>query len=275
MYSLAELNTILYNLGVLSGNIPRATNVRGGKLGAIPYQSAFGVTNFINPNRFTVRKFLTSVGDGTEGFIPQWEYIALSDLSDLDSVFVPKSLYNANTILTALLDNNPLPLNIQEQCLIGRLTGGQIASLTIAQVQSLLSIGGTMIYPGIGIPISTGAAWTTSISNDTSNTRKFLRELSVGGVFTTPIWDTFQASDIPQIDHGSLSDLGHDDHTQYAPKASPIFTGTVETPAIKITTGAGLAKVLTSDADGDATWETPGSGITQAEAIMWAIVFGG
>lgn len=42
-----------------------------------------------------------------------------------------------------------------------------------------------------------------------------------------------------------------------APLASPTFTGTVTTPAIKITTGAGANKVLTSDADGDATWETP------------------
>ena len=44
-----------------------------------------------------------------------------------------------------------------------------------------------------------------------------------------------------------------------APLASPTFTGTVTTPAIKITTGAGSGKVLTSDADGDATWETPSS----------------
>lgn len=42
-----------------------------------------------------------------------------------------------------------------------------------------------------------------------------------------------------------------------APLASPTFTGLVTTPAIKITTGASLGKVLTSDADGDATWETP------------------
>jgi hypothetical protein len=34
-----------------------------------------------------------------------------------------------------------------------------------------------------------------------------------------------------------------------APLASPTFTGTVEMPAIKITTGAGANKVLTSDAD--------------------------
>jgi len=46
-----------------------------------------------------------------------------------------------------------------------------------------------------------------------------------------------------------------------APSASPTFTGTVETPAIKITTGASLGKVLTSDADGNGSWGTiPGGG---------------
>ena len=39
------------------------------------------------------------------------------------------------------------------------------------------------------------------------------------------------------------------------PIGGGVLTGGLETPAIKITTGAGLGKVLTSDADGDATWE--------------------
>lgn len=46
----------------------------------------------------------------------------------------------------------------------------------------------------------------------------------------------------------------------YAPLANPTFTGLVTTPAIKITTGAGANKVLTSDDDGGATWETPSAG---------------
>jgi hypothetical protein len=46
-----------------------------------------------------------------------------------------------------------------------------------------------------------------------------------------------------------------------SPLASPTFTGLVTTPLIKITGGTpGLSKVLTSDADGDATWETPVAG---------------
>jgi len=77
-----------------------------------------------------------------------------------------------------------------------------------------------------------------------------------------------------QIDHALTSSLtyvlaGHTGtasefnatitDVDFATIASPTFTGTVTTPAIKITTGAGASKVLTSDADGDATWETPAS----------------
>ena len=38
------------------------------------------------------------------------------------------------------------------------------------------------------------------------------------------------------------------------------FTATQTLPAIKLTTGAGAAKVLTSDANGDATWAAPAAG---------------
>lgn len=55
----------------------------------------------------------------------------------------------------------------------------------------------------------------------------------------------------------------HDSDTSRAPLANPTFTGTVTTPAVKITGGTpGVGKVLTSDADGDATWETAAGGAT-------------
>lgn len=38
------------------------------------------------------------------------------------------------------------------------------------------------------------------LAGDTSNTRKFLRELSVAGVAQAPAWDTLQAADVPGVD---------------------------------------------------------------------------
>lgn len=46
--------------------------------------------------------------------------------------------------------------------------------------------------------------------------------------------------------------------TDVLPKANPTATGTLETPALKVTGGTpGAGKVLTSDASGTATWQTP------------------
>lgn len=42
-----------------------------------------------------------------------------------------------------------------------------------------------------------------------------------------------------------------------APKASPTFTGVVTAPSVKLTSGAGAGRVLTSAADGTASWAAP------------------
>jgi len=42
--------------------------------------------------------------------------------------------------------------------------------------------------------------------------------------------------------------------------ANPTFTGIVTTPALKVASGAGVNKVLTSDASGNATWQTATAG---------------
>lgn len=58
-----------------------------------------------------------------------------------------------------------------------------------------------------------------------------------------------------------VGDTEEFDPDLYALLNSPTFGTRVTTPLVKITSGSpGAGKVLTSDADGDATWETPGSG---------------
>lgn len=48
--------------------------------------------------------------------------------------------YNAHTILAAVTDNNPTPLTITEGTIVGRLTGGNIAALSVSQILTLLNV---------------------------------------------------------------------------------------------------------------------------------------
>ena len=49
-------------------------------------------------------------------------------------------LFDANTILAATSDNTPAALTVPEQTLVGRITSGNIAALTAAQVRTLLNV---------------------------------------------------------------------------------------------------------------------------------------
>ena len=51
---------------------------------------------------------------------------------------VQKSLYDANSILAAVTDNNPAVLSVAEQTMIGRKTGGNIAALTPAEIMNVI-----------------------------------------------------------------------------------------------------------------------------------------
>ena len=50
------------------------------------------------------------------------------------------ALYDAYTILMATSDDTPVALTVAEQTLVGRITGGAIAALTVAQITTLLAL---------------------------------------------------------------------------------------------------------------------------------------
>lgn len=54
------------------------------------------------------------------------------------------------------------------------------------------------------------------LAGNITTTKKFLRQTGNGVVSAAPAWDTLVAGDIPTLDHGGLSGLTDDDHTQYA-----------------------------------------------------------
>jgi hypothetical protein len=53
-----------------------ATNIAGGVIGSVPYQSAAGTTALLAGNTTTTAKYLTSTGDGTAATAPTWTTIS-------------------------------------------------------------------------------------------------------------------------------------------------------------------------------------------------------
>ena len=88
------------------------------------------------------------------------------------------------------------------------------------------AIGSGMVYPGAGIPISTGTAWGTSLD---------LAEQKLLGRITSGIMTGLTATEVRVLLGLAVGD-------------SPTFA------AIKLTTGAALNSILTSAADGTASW---------------------
>ncbi len=65
----------------LTGLASKATNINGGAVGAIPYQSAANTTALLTGNTSSTKKFLTQSGDGTVATAPVWAGVAVSDIT--------------------------------------------------------------------------------------------------------------------------------------------------------------------------------------------------
>ncbi|MHA8105676.1 hypothetical protein [Aquirufa sp. 5-AUSEE-100C1] len=65
----------------LTGLASKATNINGGVIGAIPYQSAANTTSLLTGNTTATKKFLTQTGDGTAAAAPVWAGVAVSDIT--------------------------------------------------------------------------------------------------------------------------------------------------------------------------------------------------
>lgn len=68
--------------------------------------------------------------------------VAQSQVSGLDTALaalVANSTYDAHTILAATADDTPAALTVAEQRVVGRITGGNIAALTAAQLLTMQS----------------------------------------------------------------------------------------------------------------------------------------
>lgn len=71
-------------------------------------------------------------------------------------------------------------------------TTGVLSIATGSDIPTVMTILGDLVYGG-------AAGAPTRLAGDTSNIRKFLRQLSVGGVSTAPVWDVLSSTDISNL----------------------------------------------------------------------------
>lgn len=73
---------------------------------------------------------------------------------DANAAGVAASTWDANSIVKADTDDNPVALTVAEQTLVGRLSGGQIDDLSIAQVKTLLSLSDADVQALVGAMVT-------------------------------------------------------------------------------------------------------------------------
>jgi len=71
---------------------------------------------------------------------------------------VTKALFNAQTVLAATTDDTPAALTVGEQTVVGRITGGNVVALTVAQLQTLLF--------SAALPEDVNLEWDNALSAD-------------------------------------------------------------------------------------------------------------
>jgi len=106
---------------IVNGGGNSSTNLNGGVLGSIPYQSAPNTTVMLPPNTSTTRKYLSEVGTGSAGQAPTYTTIGTfttETTSQLPVVDVSGPPYNAVADSKVVSD--------------GVVTGGALSTLTSA-----------------------------------------------------------------------------------------------------------------------------------------------
>ncbi|MBP6054234.1 MAG: hypothetical protein KA527_01230 [Cytophagaceae bacterium] len=67
----------------LTGLASKATNINGGNLGDMAYQSAANTTSLLTGNTSSTKKFLTQTGTGSAAVAPSWGTVGTADITDL------------------------------------------------------------------------------------------------------------------------------------------------------------------------------------------------
>jgi len=102
--------------------------------------SGSGVANEIA--YFTAEKTIDNLPVATYPSLPELSYVKWVTSAIQTQIWnqVPKSLYDANTIIKADTDNTPAALTVWEQTLVGRKTWWVITALTPTEVRTMINV---------------------------------------------------------------------------------------------------------------------------------------
>ena len=192
--------------------------------------------------------------------------VAGTNTGDQDlSGYCLKSIYDANTIVAANVDNTPVALTVAEQTLVGRITGGSIDDLSPTQVRTLLNVADGAVAAG-----TAGDAYAVSHEADTT-------AHAASSIVNTPAGDiiatTVQAA-INELD----TEKAAVSHTQA--EASITFTDINTGNSTVLAHGflPKLSGVTEQYFNGNGGWTTPsgsGSGTGSGLVIVEASSIGG
>jgi hypothetical protein len=148
----------------VTGIASKATNLTGGILGSIHYQSANNTSAILAPNVSITNKFLRSVGDGASGVAPSWASPTSADITDFATAvasYIGTGTEIAGNAATASKWKNSVKVNF---------TGGATGSFTI--------VGNEGTTTGVSCQLTLGAAAADTVKITEEPTSGFIKYLT-------------------------------------------------------------------------------------------------
>lgn len=148
----------------ISGTAATATNIAGGVLGSLPYQSSAGATALLAPNTAASVRYLTMTGTGSAGAAPAWSTLPLTLTSNAVGFAVAggttsKTLTVSNTLTLTATDGSTLAIG----------AGGTLGSAAYTAASAYApATSGSAILKGNGAGGTTAATVRTDYAEPTT-----------------------------------------------------------------------------------------------------------
>ncbi len=227
----------------LSGNAATATkstNLIGGVLGSVPYQSNVDTTLYVSPNLTATKKFLSQTGTGSVGAAPVWGTISYSDTgAEPANANIQSHITNSTTAHGLTIAN----VTTQGNSFNG---SGQLVKLSADLVPKLPAVDGSLLInlPSAGtIGGSTGAVDKAILRANGAGgvtLQNSLATIDDNGTVNIPAGQSYKVGGVALSSSGMTFNITYAGHGLAIGALSPVV------PISRIGTGYGKAKADTA-----------------------------